>query len=89
MYIPRSRHSFLFKIFEIIGIYLGMAIYTRPADTRPGPTLIGRILPGPINYRVGYGFKKKKPETSPGQVQVFAKTWPEPEPEPEPEPVYI
>ena len=27
---------------------------------RPYPTLMGRILPGPINYRVGYGFKKKK-----------------------------
>ena len=37
-----------------------MAIFARPADTRPGPTLMGRVLPGPIKNRVGYGFKKKK-----------------------------
>ena len=45
-----------------------MTIYIRPADTRFGPTLMGRILPGPIKNRVGYGFKKKKPEVGPGRV---------------------
>ena len=31
-------------------------------DTRPGPTLMGRILPDPIKNRVEYGFKKKNPK---------------------------
>ena len=35
---------------------VGMAIYIRPADTWPGPTLMNQILPGLINYRVGYRF---------------------------------
>ena len=49
-----------------------MAIYIRPADTWPDLTLMGRILPDSINYRVGYGFKKKKkPEASSGRVQVL------------------
>ena len=39
-----------------------MAIFARPADTRPGPTLMGRILPGPFRNRVGYGFNKKNPK---------------------------
>ena len=46
-----------------------MAIKSQPPGTPPGPTLMGRILPGPINKRVGYGLfkkKKKKPGTSPG-----------------------
>ena len=48
---------------------LGMTIFARPADTRPGPTLMGRVLPGPIKNRVGYGFKKKKPETGPDFIK--------------------
>ena len=36
-----------------------MAIFAWPADTRPGPTLMGRVLPGPIRNRIGYGFFKK------------------------------
>ena len=35
---------------------LGMAISTRPVDTRLDPTLMGWVLPGPIRNRVGYGF---------------------------------
>ena len=50
-----------------------MAIFTRSADTRSGPTLMGRVLPDPIKNRVGYGFKKKKPETGPGRVRVLLK----------------
>ena len=46
-----------------------MAIFARPADTRPGPTLMGRILPGPFRNRVGYGFKKKNPK----RVRVLLK----------------
>ena len=62
-----------------------MAIYIWPADTRPGPTLMGRILPGPLRNRVGYGFikkkkKKKKPDSSPGFIKNPAWTrtqiWP-------------
>ena len=55
-----------------------MAIYIWPADTRPGPTLMGRILPGPLRNRVGYGFIKKK--KNPIRVQVLSKTRLEPEP---------
>ena len=55
-----------------------MAIFARPADTRPGPTLMGRILPGPFRNRVGYGLKKK-PETGPGRVRVLFKK-PRPDP---------
>ena len=51
------------------GLGLGMAIFALPADTRPGPTLMGRVLPGPIKNRVGYGFKKKKPETGPDFIK--------------------
>ena len=50
-------------------LLVGMAIFARPADTRPDPTLMGRILPGPFRNRVGYGFKKKKPETGPGFIK--------------------
>ena len=39
-----------------------MAIFARPAGIRSGPTLMGRILPGPIRNRVGYGFLKKNPK---------------------------
>ena len=60
-----------------------MAIFARPADTRPGPTLMGRILPGPFRNRVGYGFKKKKPEMGPGRVRVLLKK-PRPDPRPDP-----
>ena len=56
-----------------------MAIFARPTGTRPGPTLMDRVLPNPIRNRVRYGFfflKKtkagsgfiKKSETRP-------KTW--------------
>ena len=44
---------------------------------------MGWILPDLINYRVGYGFKKK-PKTGPGWVRVFAKTRLELGPEPDP-----
>ena len=37
-------------------LYLGMAIFARPASTLPGPTLMGRVLPGSIRNRVGYEF---------------------------------
>ena len=66
-----------------------MAIYIQPTDTQPGLTLMGRILSGPINYRVGYGFKKRNPQTGPGRVRVFAKTRSEPELEPNPTCLYI
>ena len=36
------------------------------------PTLMGRILPDLINYRVGYRFLKKKPKAGPGQVRVLS-----------------
>ena len=36
-----------------------MAIFTRSAGIRSGPTLMGRILPDPIRNRVGFGFFQK------------------------------
>ena len=62
-------------------IQLGMAIFAWPAGTRPNPTLMGRVLPGPIRNRVGYGFKKKK---NPKRVRVLSK---KPETQPETRPV--
>ena len=49
-----------------------MAIFDQPEGTRPGPTLMGRVLPGPIRNRVGYGFlklKKKKTRSGSGFYQ--------------------
>ena len=51
-----------------------MTIYIRPANTQLGPTLMGRILPGPINYRVEYRLKKKKPEAGPGFIHTQTQT---------------
>ena len=50
---------------------VGIAIFAWPAGIRPGSTLMGRILPGPIRNRVEYGFFKKKPEAGPGRVRVL------------------
>ena len=66
--------------YAFIGVLLGMAIFTRSAGTRSGPTLMGRILPDPIRNRVGFGFLKKKPKPGPGRVRVFIKPRPEPDP---------
>ena len=38
---------------------LWMAIFAQSAGTRPGPTLMGRVLLGLIRNRVMYGFQKK------------------------------
>ena len=54
---------------KICHSYVGVAIYTQSADTRPGP----------IKNRVGFGFKKKKPEMGPGRVRVLIKTRPRPD----------
>ena len=59
---------FLFKVESLIA-KVGMTIFSRPAGTRPGPTLMGRVLPSPFRNRVGYGFKKKK--KNPKQVRVL------------------
>ena len=52
-----------------------MTIYIRPANTQLGPTLMGRILPGPINYRVEYRLKKKKTRSRSG-----FHSYPDPDP---------
>ena len=57
--------------------WVGMAIFTRLADIRLGPTLMGRVLPGPIRNRVEYGLKKKK--KNPKRVRVLLKK-PRPDP---------
>ena len=54
---------------KIYHSYVGVAIYTQSADTRPGS----------IKNRVGFGFKKKKPEMGPGRVRVLIKTRPRPD----------
>ena len=62
-------------------ILVGMAIWIQLADTRPGLTLIGRILLSSIKNRVRYGFKeKKKIEAGLGRVWVLSKK-PETRPE--------
>ena len=57
-----------------------MAIFARPVDTRPGPTLMGRVLPGPIRNRVGYEFLKKKTRNGFGSGLSFIKKKPKPDP---------
>ena len=42
-------------------ILVGIAIFARPAGTRPSPTLMGQVLPGSIRNKVEYEFKKKNP----------------------------
>ena len=48
-----TREAKQFNGFEL---QPGMGIFARSAGTRLGPTLMGRILPGPIRNRVGYEF---------------------------------
>ena len=40
-------------------LIIGMAIFARPADTRPSSVLMDRILPGLIKNRVKFGFLQK------------------------------
>ena len=54
-----------------------MAIKVRPVDTRSDPTLMGRILPGPINNKIGGYFKK-----NPKRVRIFVILGPNPNPDP-------
>jgi len=83
---PQARLGI--ETFEQLPLFLGMAIFARPADTRSSPTLIGRVLLGPIRNRVRYGFLKKKPETGPSRVQVlFKKPRLNPRPDPYKNPV--
>ena len=48
-----TREAKQFNGFEL---QPGMVIFARSAGTRLGPTLMGRILPGPIRNRVRYEF---------------------------------
>ena len=57
-----------------------MEIFARPVDTRPGPTLMGRVLPCPIRNWVGYEFKKKKTRNGFGSGMGFIKKNPDPTP---------
>ena len=43
-------------IHSKVGLQVRMVILARPVGTRSDPTLMGRVLPGPIKNRVGYGF---------------------------------
>ena len=62
--------------YELWQLSLGMAIFAWLTDTRFGPTLMGRILPGPIKNRVRFGFFLKKPEAGPGRGSGFYKNLP-------------
>ena len=58
---------------------IGMATQAQLAGT--DPTLMGRVLLGPIKNRVKYGFffkKKKKPEAGLGWVWILSKLGPNP-----------
>ena len=65
-----TREAKQFNGFEL---QPGMGIFAQSAGTRLGPTLMGRILPGPIRKRVGYEFFLKKPEQGSGRVWVLSK----------------
>ena len=43
-------------IHSKVGLQVRMVILARPVGTRSDPTLMGRVLPGPIKNRVEYGF---------------------------------
>ena len=49
-----------------------MAIFARPVDAQLNPTLMGRVLPGPIKNRIGFGLKKK-PRSGSGSGLGFGK----------------
>ena len=49
-----------------------MAIFARPVDAQLNPTLMGRVLPGPIKNRIGFGLKKK-PRSGSGSGSSFYK----------------
>ena len=51
-----------------------MAIFARPADTRPDLTLMGQVLLDPIKNRVEYGFFLKKPEAGLGFGKNLVRT---------------
>jgi len=61
---PTQNDGLMVEQLDLLEEYqeLGMAIFARSAGTRSGPTLMGRILPGSIRNRVGYGFPKKNPK---------------------------
>ena len=66
---PQARLGI--EMFEQLPLFLGMAIFARPADTQSGPTLMGRVLLSPIRNRVGYGFLKKKTRNGFGSSSGF------------------
>ena len=74
-----SMHSFvitldrLYSMLTCVCISLGMTISTRLAGTRPGSTLMGWVLPGPIRNRVGFGSLKKKTRSESGLGPGFIK----------------
>ena len=70
--------------FNEFPFQLGMAIFARPADTRSGPILMGRVLPDPIRNGVGYGFFLKTRNGS-GSGLDFIKKNPRPDPKPDPD----
>ena len=74
--------SFISQNNEKNKVQIGMAIFTRSAGTRSGPTLMGRVLPGPIKNRIGYGFKKKTRNGSGSGPGFIKKTQTRPETRP-------
>ena len=56
-------------------LIIGMAIFARPADTRPSSVLMDRILPGLIKNRVRSGFLQKPGPNSdpalPGYIYIY------------------
>ena len=57
-----------------------MAIQARLADTQPGPTLMDRILPGPIKNRSGMGLKQKTQSGFESGLDFRKKPGPNPNP---------
>ena len=69
---------------------VGMAIVARFASIWPSLTLMGRILPGPIKNRIGFGLKKSRSGSgsglgfffflTPKRVQVGVRVFLKPDP---------
>ena len=62
LYLGFCIQKALSYLLPVLFLEVGVTIFAQLAGTRPGPSLMGRVLPSPIRNKVGYGFKKKNPK---------------------------
>ena len=60
---PQFRHLLAWELGFLVVISIRMAIFSPSVGTRPGLTLMDRVLSSPIKNEVGFGFKKTKNKT--------------------------